>query len=197
MEEEFRVIKGFENYSVSNFGNVKNNQNGKIMKLSCDGNGYYKLNLYNNGLTKTKYVHRLVGESFLDNCKNKNCIDHIDNNPKNNSISNLRYATLQENQFNQKLSKANTSGFKGVRWNNRYKVWMARIKFNKKEIHLGSFQTKDDAIKARFKKAQELFGEYINTCEEIKNEIAEIKDDKKRELEELEALERELEEILK
>ena len=32
MVEEFRIIKGFENYSVSNFGNIKNNKTGKILK---------------------------------------------------------------------------------------------------------------------------------------------------------------------
>jgi hypothetical protein len=37
--EEYRIIKGYENYSVSNFGNVKNNKTDKILKPKID-NGY-------------------------------------------------------------------------------------------------------------------------------------------------------------
>ena len=48
MEEEFRIIKDYDNYSVSNLGNIKNNKTGKIMKLSMDGKGYYKINLFND-----------------------------------------------------------------------------------------------------------------------------------------------------
>ena len=52
MEEEFRVIKDYENYSVSNFGNVKNNTTGKILKPSNSSNGYYKVNLFKDGKVK-------------------------------------------------------------------------------------------------------------------------------------------------
>ena len=41
MEEEFRIIKDYENYSVSNFGNVRNNTTGRILKPGINGNGYY------------------------------------------------------------------------------------------------------------------------------------------------------------
>ncbi len=196
MEEEFRIIKDYDNYSVSNLGNIKNNKTGKIMKLSMDGKGYYKINLFNDKKPQTKYVHRLVGETFIPNPLNKKCIDHKDNNPLNNHISNLRYATHQENQFNQQLSSSNTSGSKGVHFNKREKKWVAKIKVNGKSKHLGLFDKKEDAIRARVLKAKELYGEFMNECEKIKDEIAELKDDKQRELDEIEELDRELDEIL-
>ena len=78
-------------------GNVKNNQTEKILKLSVDGKGYYKINLFKDGKPKTINVHKVVAQTFLENPLNKRCIDHIDNNPLNNNILNLRFATLQEN----------------------------------------------------------------------------------------------------
>jgi hypothetical protein len=195
MQEEFRVIKGFENYFVSNLGNIKNNSTGRILKPGIN-KGYYQVHLSNNGEVKTKLVHRLVGEAF-PNPLNKKYIDHIDNNRLNNNINNLRWATPSENSFNQKLSSVNTSGNKGVSFHKRDKKWYAKIKINGKKIHLGNFDSKDEAIKARVNKAKELFGGFINTCEEIKIEINEIKSQKQKEIEELEALEKEFEELVK
>ena len=69
----------------------------------------------------------------------KYMIDHINNNPADNRICNLREATNQQNQFNRKLSKANTSGIKGVCWSKQYNKWIARIRANGKRIYLGCF----------------------------------------------------------
>lgn len=46
-------------------------------------------------------VHRLIALTFLDNPKNKPTVDHIDRNPKNNNLSNLRWATYSEQNKNQ------------------------------------------------------------------------------------------------
>lgn len=47
-------------------------------------------------------VHRLVAETFIPNPENKPEVDHIDRNPNNNSVSNLRWVTVQENNNNRK-----------------------------------------------------------------------------------------------
>lgn len=187
--EEFRPIKDFDMYEVSNFGRVKNKHTSRILKQSKNKDGYYNISLYINNVVYLKRVHRLVAIAFIPNPDNKPIVDHIDNNPLNNNLSNLRWASNSENNFNQKLSKNNTSGFKGVRWNKRNQRWIAIIKHNRKTIHLGSFVNKEDAIIARAKKAQELFGEYINKCEIIQTKRKEID-------EELEALEKEFEELI-
>ena len=110
MEEEYRIIEGFENYSVSNLGNVKNNITGKMLKPYLNNNGYLMIRM--NG--KHNLVHRLIANAFIQNSNNKPFVDHIDTSPLNNNISNLRWATAQENQFNSKLNKSNKCGYKGV-----------------------------------------------------------------------------------
>jgi hypothetical protein len=82
-------------------------------------------------------------------------VDHIDCNKTNNSIANLRLATKHENATNRPLQKNNTSGVKGVRWNNRDKIWTASFVFMGRYIHVGSFKDKNRAASA-IKAAREL-----------------------------------------
>ena len=205
MEETFRIIKDFEKYSVSNLGRVKNNATDRILKPSIDGHGYYKLNLYKDGNMYTKKIHKLVAEAFITNPSNKKCIDHIDNNPLNNNIANLRWVSQQENCMNTKLSSKSTSNYKGVHFNKRINKWMAHIKINGKSKHLGLFENIEDAVNARVKKAEELFGEYKNSCEKEINININIPENtkvklniniKSKEEQELEELEKELNYIL-
>ncbi len=121
MGEEFRIIKDFENYSVSNLGRVKNNATDRILKPGINCHGYYHVSLYQDCIKFTKKIHKLIAEYFIDNPYNKKCIDHIDNNRLNNNVSNLRWVTFQENSMNQKLSTNNTSNYKGVHFDKHTK----------------------------------------------------------------------------
>ena len=58
--------------------------------------------------------------------------------------------------INCKMLKNNTSGVKGVTWNEKEQRWRARIVFKKKEIYLGRFQTLEEATQAR-KEAEEKY----------------------------------------
>lgn len=92
-------------------------------------------------------------------------IDHIDGNPLNNQRNNLRLANHAENIRNRtRVNKNNSSGITGVCWFKRDKKWRARLMINGKEIHLGLFSKKEDAIKKREQAAKQYFGEfaYIN-----------------------------------
>jgi hypothetical protein len=66
-------------------------------------------------------------------------VDHADCNPRNNNISNLRAATKADNQRNSGMFAHNTSGIKGVVWSKNAKKWLARVKVNGRDKHLGSF----------------------------------------------------------
>jgi hypothetical protein len=75
-------------------------------------------------------------------------IDHIDRDPKNNRIENLRPATPYENRMNQGLRKTNKVGVTGVCWHKSSKKWQARKHIAGKRVDLGRFDSLEDAIKA-------------------------------------------------
>ena len=76
-------------------------------------------------------------------------VDHEDGNGLNNKISNLRLATLSQNQDNRKKNKNNTSGITGVLWIKLSKKWRAEIYKDCSRIYLGLFDNKDEAVAVR------------------------------------------------
>lgn len=75
-------------------------------------------------------------------------IDHINHNPLDNRLVNLRSVSHAENQRNLSLSKANKSGAVGVGWCRRSGKWRSRVMINKKDHHLGLFDSVEDASEA-------------------------------------------------
>ena len=163
--EEFKKIKNYENYEISNFGNVKNSKTSRILKTQIK-DGYKQVTLNN----KTFRINRLVGIAFIENPLNKECVDHIDGNRANNNVSNLRWATKQENSRNSNIYKNNTTGIKGVCKMSENKYY-ATITINNKQLYLGTFKTLEEAKEARQKKANEIFGEFTNSIEKIKHQL--------------------------
>ena len=95
--EQWKVVKGFENYLVSSLGNVKT-INGKLKKVVYDSkNDYGYVELWKNNKGKKFRIHRLVAETFIPNPKNLPVINHIDGNKLNNVVENLEWCTHQEN----------------------------------------------------------------------------------------------------
>lgn len=98
---EFREIRGFERYSVSNDGIVINNITGQILSQRKATNGYMRVNLRHGNVRyekpKTRAVHRLVAEAFLPLITGKDYVNHIDGDKHNNNVSNLEWCTPKEN----------------------------------------------------------------------------------------------------
>lgn len=96
---EYRVVKGFENYTIGNDGVVINNITGKPKKPTCNhsGKGYFYVDLYNKNIHKRWYIHRLVAENFIPNKEGKPYINHKDGDPSNNNVNNLEWCTPLEN----------------------------------------------------------------------------------------------------
>lgn len=78
-----------------------------------------------------------------------NQIDHIDGDPSNNKISNLRDVKATENQRNKRVPINNTSGCIGVSWDKSRSKWMAKIKIDSGSKTIGRFKDKFEAICAR------------------------------------------------
>ena len=76
-------------------------------------------------------------------------VDHLDHDKHNNAISNLRDITQLDNCKNQRLASSNTSGHVGVRWNEGRRKWTAAIKVDRKNIHLGCFDSVEEAVASR------------------------------------------------
>jgi len=94
-------------------------------------------------------AHRLIYKMFndenIDGCE----IDHIDGNPLNNKLENLRLVTHRANMLNQKLRNTNKSGRCGVSKSVTNNKWRSTIWDNNKQIELGTYNTLQDAIRAR------------------------------------------------
>ena len=89
-------------------------------------------------------------------------VDHIDGDPGNNLVSNLRAANHALNMINVKTNSRNTSGVKGVSLHKTTKKWFANIRHNGKLKHLGTFSDIDSAKAARKLAETEIYGEYAN-----------------------------------
>ena len=114
---------------------------------------------------KTARVHKLVANAFITNTENKKCVDHIDHNPKNNHITNLRFATHSENIMNKSKHSNNTSGYIGVSFDKHAKKWLAQYNLNGKRKCIGRYNTAEEASTAYQAKIKDHYKEYANITE--------------------------------
>lgn len=87
-------------------------------------------------------------------------IDHIDGDISNNRRENLRVRTQSENNMNKKVQSNNTTGFVGVTWHSKQKMWNAMIDYEDERIELGSFYYLRNAMRARVEAEKKYFGEH-------------------------------------
>jgi hypothetical protein len=87
-------------------------------------------------------------------------VDHINGDGLDCRRSNLRFASVTENNQNCRKPKSNTSGFKGVSWHKRDSRWMVNIGVGGRIRHVGSFTRIEDAARAYDSEARALFGSF-------------------------------------
>lgn len=90
-------------------------------------------------------------------------IDHIDRDPSNNRIENLRLCNQMQNLGNSPARKGNKSGFKGVSWSANARRWRADIAINGKTKNLGYYSTAEEAARVYDAHATKYFGEFAFT----------------------------------
>jgi len=159
-KEKWVVINGYDDYQVSSFGRVKslsrNVWNGlvfyttkdRILKLGKQGAGYFQVNLYKDKTRKTRTVHQLVAESFLNHVPNgmKLVVNHINLDKTDNNVNNLEIVTNRENS-NRKHIKS-SSKYTGVSWKKQTNKWGANIHINGKCKSLGYYHSEELASEA-------------------------------------------------
>lgn len=162
-KEIWKDIPGYEGlYQVSNHGRIKSLKKfvkhptgsvkilkSKILRLSKI-HGYEKVELWKNGKNKIFRVHRLVALVFIKNPNNLKEVNHKDGNKTNNHVSNLEWVNARENQTHSLNKKETSSKYIGVTYKkgNKIKVWCSRLWLQKKSIHLGYFETEEEAHQA-------------------------------------------------
>ncbi len=90
-------------------------------------------------------------------------VDHINRNKLDNRRSNLRIATKSQNGMNIDNNKNNKYGFRGISYalnEKRIKKWQVKLGFNNKNIYIGRFLTKEEAIKARKEAELKYYGQF-------------------------------------
>lgn len=100
MEEILKPIQDFDDYYISNFGNVYSKKSGLLKKLipALDGQkNYLLIGLSRNGQRHRKLVHRLVAQAFIPNPHQLPEVNHRDKNKQNNHVSNLEWCTRKDN----------------------------------------------------------------------------------------------------
>lgn len=91
------IIDGKETlYSISDIGEVRNDNRGTLLKL-YEEQGYKTVGLHINKKIKRFRVHRLVALMYIENPENKPYVNHKDGNRSNNCVDNLEWVTPQEN----------------------------------------------------------------------------------------------------
>ena len=146
INECWRSIDGFINYQISNLGRVRNCNTGRILKPGWGTGGYLKVTLCKDSKKFTCRIHKLVANEFIDNPNNKKCIDHINNDRVDNTVTNLRFATYSENQRNKPKKQNTSSQYLGVCWCKTKQRWHCRVRDeNSKYNHLGYFENEKDA----------------------------------------------------
>jgi len=155
--ENWKEIKDFEGYEVSDNGRVRSLSTvkgmwGKVLEPLIAGRGYFRVALRKNNKPHFKSIHRLVAEYFIPNPENKPQVNHKDGDKSNNHKDNLEWCTYREN-----INHAIDNGLSSVG-----------------ERNGNSKLTKDQVLEIRdsrltYKELAELYGVHKSTINRIKN----------------------------
>ena len=168
--EEWRCVAEYEGlYEVSSLGrirslghttvdtkNVERSFKGRVLNLSTDSNGYNIKTLYLNRERCAFRLHRLIAQAFIPNPNGLPYIDHIDGNKENNNINNLEWVTAQENTERYHSKIESSSKYNKVSFSPSHKKWIAQLLVDGKSIHIGSFDSEEEAHFAQVLSKKEL-----------------------------------------
>lgn len=157
----WKEIPGCEAYEVSTDGQIRNKKSGQIRVQDKNSRGYYRIRVQRGGEYIRLMTHRCVAKAFIPNPQNKPIADHIDGNPLNNRVENLRWTTASENMLNQKIRKNKTqSRYRNIIKQGKKYKWKITVNG---QIHTSqtAFET-EELAHADFKERVKSLSEYIS-----------------------------------
>lgn len=112
-----KKIKGFDSYYITRQGEVLSfkGKKEKILKKTIGKDGYYYVSLSKNGIVKKYKNHRLVAEAFKRKKKNKNIVNHIDEDKLNNNDYNIEWTDKKGNLFHGTAYERMVSSQKNIK----------------------------------------------------------------------------------
>lgn len=123
---------------------------------SVDKKGYRRVTINGKEYREHRLIYAMHNNAVPDQ------IDHIDGNKANNLIENLRPTDARQNQYNRRLSKANTSGVKNVHWSKTNQKWIVAFKINGKDHRIGAFDDLEVAKIAAVEARTRFHGTFAN-----------------------------------
>lgn len=104
-EEIWASIIEYPGYQFSTYGRVKC-KDGSIKKIFVGGKErvYFTVKMYVKGVSISKYLHRLIAETFIENTFYKKEVNHKDCNKSNNNVENLEWCTREENMVHARIN---------------------------------------------------------------------------------------------
>lgn len=172
-KEQWRPVVGFEeSHEISSRGRVRGLERRvvrldgfrkrvapKILKTWIAKTGYPTVALCRGNKTICKNVHRLLAEAFLEKPKESfNQIDHKNRDRTDNRLSNIRWADIALNTYNQHQTPRGSNPARGVYFKKHctHRPWIAVID----QTYLGAFSTKREAMAARRRALAKAIAEY-------------------------------------
>jgi hypothetical protein len=109
------------------------------------------------GRPRTVYLHREIARP-----RRGEVVDHINGDPLDNRRSNLRRASTSENNANS-ADRPRMSGYRGVYWHEPSGKWVSQISRLGNLVHLGLYESVEEAARAYDQAARELHGAFART----------------------------------
>ncbi len=150
-KEMFNYIDGELYWRIAPSGKIAIGQ--KVGTLTKTG--YIKVSINH----KRHPVHKIIWIMLNGEIPEGMTITHLDKNKTNNKIENLMLCKFSETYFGKRIYSNNTSGYKGVYWDEATQKWRAAIGYKGRKFALGYFESKEKAYAAYCKAAEKYFGE--------------------------------------
>jgi hypothetical protein len=177
--EVWKDVIGYENlYQISNLGRVKSlakkrftgknfktirEYPEKILSTKFNNNGYEQTTICKNGVLSCFLVHRLVAKSFLLTDDFSKQVNHINGDKKCNNLENLEWVSSRENECHKQTLLKKTSNYIGVSFVAKSNKWRSQIQFNGRKIHLGFYDSEEEAYLKRciFESENKISNKYL------------------------------------